>query len=151
MKTESISYTTLAERVGDMVLFNEHAKFNEFWFNGIYDGTPLRERHNEAIDNDNTEGMTNEEREEYFDTHGHYTALDTDIYQTYHITAQGAQYLLNHTAEIVSYDEEQEAFLWHITHWGTSWSGVHTTLYTFDDEPEHEYIDINKADKYMIG
>lgn len=151
MIKETITYAELAKRVGDMVLFNNHSEFNEFWWQGIYDATPLRERWLEILDNENTEGMSDEEREQYFDDHGHASALDSEIYQTYHITRGGAEYLLNHTHEIVSYCEELDAFLWHITHYGTSWEGVHADFYDFSDEDDHEYIDINSADKYMVG
>lgn len=149
MIKETISYSDLAKRVGDCVLFNNHSQFNEFWYEGIYDHTPLRELHNEEIDNENTEGMTDDECEEYFDTHGHANALDSDIYQTYHITKSGAEYLLNHTSEIVSYCEKLDAFLWHICHYGTSWTHVHTYVYNFSDEENHEHIFIDEADTYM--
>lgn len=140
MKTEQISYSELARRVGDCVLFNNHNAHNEQWYETIY-MQPLLEKALDDENNELMEGLTDEEKDAYEPK----TVLDTDIYQTYHITRSGAEYLLNHTSQIVSYDESLDAYLWHITHYGTSWSGVHTTFYDFSDESDHEYIDIQKC------
>lgn len=164
MTKTTISYSYLAERVGDAVLFNDHNKYNSEWWCGIYEQPLLRE-HLDAIDAENrqyaldriadtvdaSEKVKLEEELANDDENGEQASvLDSEIYQSYHITAQGAEYLLNHTAEIVSYDEDLDAYIWHIQHFGTSWSGVYTYVYDYSDEPEHEYIDISKADKYMI-
>ena len=140
MKTEQISYAELAKRVGDCVLFNNHNAHNECWYEAIY-LQPLLEQVIDAENNENMEGLTEEERENY----EYRTVLDTEIYQTYHITRGGAEYLLNHTSEMVSYDEALDAYLWHISHWGTSWSGVYTTFHDYSDESDHEYLDISNV------
>ena len=140
MTTEQISYAELAKRVGDCILFNNHNAHNEQWYETIY-LQPLLE---EVIDAENAEGMeglTEEEKENY----EYRTVLDTEVYQTYHITRSGAEYLLNHTSEMVSYDEDLDAYLWHIGHYGTSWTHVHTTFYDYSDEADHEYLDIDKV------
>lgn len=148
MTSKSISYSELAEKVRDMILFNNHAQGNDEWYYGLYE-QPLMSRRLEELDDENTEGMTEEEKETYFDHHGHVSVTDFEIYQTYHITPRGAEYLFNHTSELISYDEKLDAFLWHIGHYGTSWTHVHTTVYDLEDGEYDSYISIDKADKYM--
>lgn len=159
MKTEKISYAELARRVGDCVLFNNHNAHNEQWYETIY-MQPLMEEALQAIDNETRSDMQKrigestdesertkliEELQEWEENGERASVLDSDIYQTYHITRGGAEYLLNHTAETVSYDETLDAYLWHIHHWGTSWSGVYTTFYDYNDETDHEYLDIDEV------
>lgn len=159
MKTEKISYAELARRVGDCVLFNNHNAHNDQWYETIY-MQPLLEdaliaqdaetqeymekRISESTDDAERAKLT-EELNEWKEQGERASVLDSDIYQTYHITRGGAEYLLNHTSETVSYDETLDAYLWHIYHFGTSWEYVHTTFYDYSDEVDHEYLDIDKV------
>ena len=118
---KEVSYSDLAKKVGNMVLFNNHNTVDEEWYMGIIEQPLLREKL-DAIDAENEVGEDDE----------HATVLDSDIYQTYVITPYGAEYLINHTAEIVSYSEKLDLWFWHITHWGTSWDGVHTVVTEWD-------------------
>lgn len=130
-----ISYKDLADKVGSLVLFNNHNVCDEEWYEGLIT-SPLvqdvldawqkeREEENSDLAPEDVEQMT-------------VMDLCTDcIYQTYAITPQGAQYLFNYTSEIISYSEKLEIWLWHIRHWGTSWTHVHTEVAEYKgDVPE---------------
>ena len=70
---------------------------------------------------------------------------DVEVYQSFVISDDGARELINHTDEIVGYNSTLEVFVWNITHFGTSWDGVHTD---YDENAEHithdELIDLVK-------
>ena len=51
-----------------------------------------------------------------------------DVYQSYVISKQGAEYLRDYTDEIVVYSEEYDLYFWEITHYGTAWSHVFTSI-----------------------
>ena len=63
MKTEQISYSELARRVGDCVLFNNHNAHNEQWYETIY-MQPLLEKALDDENNELMEGLTDEEKDE---------------------------------------------------------------------------------------
>lgn len=52
-----------------------------------------------------------------------------EILQDYLIDKDAAEWLRSHTEEIVYYSPALDVFLWGITHWGTSWDYVHTTVH----------------------
>lgn len=152
MKTQtSISYAELAKRVGDMVLFNNHNQADPEWHQGIIEQPLMRERL-DAIDEENRgyelkrieestdEGEKAKLTEELEDMENA-SVFDFEIYQSYTITQGGAEYLANHTGELISYSEKLDLWLWHIGHYGTSWSGVYTTFteYDIDDDVERFY------------
>lgn len=167
MKTETISYSELARRVGDCVLFNNHNAHNTEWWCDLLETPLLRERldaedaetvaYMQARIDESTDESEKakliEELAEWHENGEHASVMDIEIYQTYHITAGGAEYLMNHTSELLSYDETLDAWLWHISHFGTSWTGVHTTLYEYDDEEltTREYINASDYKRYTIG
>lgn len=148
MTSKRISYRELAEKVGDMILFNNHSKGNDEWYYGLYE-QPLMSKRLEELDDENTDGMNEEEKEAYLDQHGHTSVTDFEIYQTYHITRGGAEYLFNHTSELISYDEKLDAYLWHIGHYGTSWTHVHATVHDFEDGDYDSYVSLSEMGKYM--
>lgn len=128
---QKISYEELAKNyVKDMVLFNNIAVADEFWHNGLIVSPLLAEK----IESDNLEHLAKDKSERGGDP---ITIFDyaEDIYQTYVISDMAALQLYNHTSELISYSEKLDLFFWHITHFGTSWSGVHTTIET---EPKDE-------------
>jgi hypothetical protein len=114
---EEVSYQELSRRVGDCVLnnyiHNELTKEGDEWelFNGddyycnIHETTEECDKDSDKCEEDAKE-----------------------IYQEYIITQSGADYLKRNTNEIVYYCEDLDIYLWGITHFGTSWSGVFTTL-----------------------
>lgn len=118
---KEISYSDLADKVGSMVLFNNHSNVDTEWYSGLLEQPLMREKL-DAIDAENEAGELDE----------HASVLDFEIYQSYAITPQGASYLINHTAEIVSYSELLGLWFWHITHFGTGWNGVYTTITEWD-------------------
>ena len=115
-KTERISYRELAERVGDCILNNElHAELS-----GDYEF--------ERINGEDEYCYKHEDKTEC-DAEDHECEYESiDVYQTYIIDAGGADYLQRRTDEIVYYCEKLGLYLWGITHWGTSWSGVYTDI-----------------------
>lgn len=116
-KTESVSYAELARRVGDCVLNNTIRNSEEFMdsfevMNGKTDYCYTHETEEECEKNDHIDC-----NHEYY-----------DIYQDYIITQGGAEYLERNTNEIVFYSEKLDMYIWGITHFGTSWSGVFTDI-----------------------
>ena len=67
----------------------------------------------------------NEEKEEYI-----------DIFQYYIIDDWGVEFLEKYTDEIVYYNEVLDVYLWGITHWGTSWDYVLTTIKIVNEDGE---------------
>ena len=67
----------------------------------------------------------NEEKEEYI-----------DIFQYYIIDDWGVEFLEKYTDEIVYYNEILDIYLWGITHWGTSWDYVLTTIKIVNENGE---------------
>ena len=121
MTKKQVSYTELAEKVGDMVLFNNHNTVDEDWYMGLIEQPLMREKL-DAIDAENEAGEDDD----------HASVIDMEIYQSYVVTENGARYLINHTAELISYSEKLELWFWHIGHWGTGWNGVYTTVTEWD-------------------
>jgi len=167
MKTEkSISYAELADKVKDSVLFNNHNDVDEFWYEGMI-VSPLMQERLDAIDEENRaealkeieesqDGSEKAKLTEELEDLEHTNIMDLCegcIYQTYAITPEGARFLFNHTTEIISYSEKLGLYLWHITHWGTSWSGVYTTLHEWDWENTPEWYAYRDEDiiKYING
>ena len=94
-----IDYRCLANIVGNMILCNDIMNYEiDYW--NIENG----------FDYD-------EENEEYY-----------DIYQCYIIDSFGAEFLIEHTNEIVYYNENLNLYVWCITHYGTSWDYVLTDI-----------------------
>ena len=99
LKNGYLDYRTLSKIVGDMVLNNY-----------IY----------EYVGYGNWELDSGKEVNEDGDLY--------DIYQYYIISNSGAQFLADHTDEIIFYNEELDMYLWGITHYGTSWDYVLTDI-----------------------
>jgi len=98
---ETVTYSELARRVGDMVLMNEIAKVDFSIFDNIENGSLYDE--------------------EYPDDH-------IEIYQYFAITDGGADYLKHNTNEIVLYSDLLDTYFLGVTHFGTPWDGVDVTL-----------------------
>lgn len=54
--------------------------------------------------------------------------IENEIYQFYIISDYGAEFLIEHTDEIVFYNEKLDLYLWGITHFGTAWDYVLTDI-----------------------
>lgn len=165
MKTEQIIYSELAKRVGDCILFNNHNAHNSEWWCGIYEQPLLRAALDsidaetradmvaaiEAATDESEKAKLTEELADWDENGERAMPTDAEIYQTYHITSGGAEYLFNHTSELISYDEDLDAYLWHISHYGTAWSHVFTTVHDFEDGEYDTYVSISDASRYIIG
>ena len=95
-----LDYRTLAEMVGDMVLCNS-----------IIEGT--------GYDDWEVENGTDYDEE---------TDSYAEVYQTYIITAKGAEVLDDLTDELVYYNANLDLTVWGIQHWGTGWDYVLTDV-----------------------
>lgn len=142
MTKTQISYADLAKKVGDMVLFNNHNEVDEDWYYGLIE-QPLMTERLDAINEENRQYIVDsieratdegekakltEELAEFDESGERASVTDFEIYQSYAITESGARFLINHTAELVSYSEKLGLWFWHIGHWGTSWTHVHTYI-----------------------
>ncbi len=165
MQKSQISYAELAKKVGDMVLFNSHNDVDEFWYNGLIEQPLMTERLEElneenrqyeieriAQSTDESEKAKLSEELEDMEQTSVYDMCES-IYQTFAITPEGARYLFNHTAEVISYSEKLGLYFWHISHYGTSWSGVYTTVtdWEYNESPEWYAYSEEEIDKYIIG
>jgi hypothetical protein len=144
MTKTTVSYEELAKRVDVMVMANHLPnEVDEDWYSGIIQ-QPLMDLRLEELDKENE--LTDEQREQGEGA----SVTDFEIYQTYIITQNGAEYLFNHTAELISYSEKLGLWFWHIGHWGTSWSGVHTDIVDDIDYDSAVYGTENMV-QYSIG
>lgn len=80
------------------------------------------------FESENSQGKVNHNNEDYY----------KDIYQWYIIDNRAAEILENRTNEIILYDDELDIYVWGVTHFGTSWSGV--PLYMLSNEYEYRNI-----------
>lgn len=164
--TKEISYSELSDKVKDSVLFNNHDSVDEYWYEGLIVSPLMQEKLDEldaerraealqeiAESKDESEKAKLTEELEDIDPTTVMDLCEGCIYQTYAITSEGARFLFNHTTEIISYSEKLGIYLWHITHFGTSWSGVHTTLHEWDWENTPEWYAYSDSDimKYVNG
>lgn len=144
MSKITVSYEELARRVGDMIIANNLPNgIDADWWCGLIQ-QPLMTDKLAEIDAENgiaDDGNTYEENA---------TVTDIEIYQTYIITDLGAEYLFNHTSELISYSEKLQLWFWHVSHWGTGWSHVHTQI---DEDIHHDNLvyGTEAMVKYSIG
>lgn len=115
-KTETISYSELARRVGDCILNNEiHSQLGGEYEFELFNGS-------------DSYCYVHETKEECEKDDSKCDYESTDVYQEYIITQSGAEYLQEYTDEIVYYCDKLGIYLWGITHFGTSWTHVHTRI-----------------------
>lgn len=51
-----------------------------------------------------------------------------DVYQQFIINPTAAEWLTEHTDEIVYYNHAMNLYLWGVTHWGTAWTMVYAEI-----------------------
>lgn len=151
MKTTTISYRELADRVGDVVLFNNATAYDvdKDWVYGLITSPHMQDK----IDELDQQAM-DDEATNFGENPIEHSITDFDIYQTFAITPEGAKRLYNHTSEIISYSEKLDIFLWHVTHFGTSWSGVHTEWHEWEaseDDPSWYIWDTEELCKQTMS
>lgn len=116
-----VDYRTLADVVGDCILCNAMSeRFGNAleWVSG--------EMYSYYDINNEYEEITREEAEERDWEDVEQEIID--IYQWYIVSYSGAEFLQEMTEEIVMYDNELDVYVWCITHWGTSWDYVLTSI-----------------------
>lgn len=114
-KYEKISYMELARRVGDVILCNNITNIDDYLYDNLENGD---------IDYCNTHKTIEECEKDSLNCNFE----NKEIYQYYLIDKNGADYLKENTYEIVFYCEPLDLWVWGITHFGTSWSGVFTNI-----------------------
>lgn len=115
-----ITYRTLADHVGDMVLCNDIAdRYGETM--------ELVHGCDEQFYNEDYEEITQEEAEKLEEAGQYITTEPVEVYQFYIISDSGAE-LLKDTNELVYYDDELNLYVWGITHFGTGWDYVFTDI-----------------------
>lgn len=116
-----ITYRTLAEYVGDMVLCNNIQS-------RLYETMELESGDDIEYFDENWNEISREEYEELENNGKIVNEQPIDIYQYYIISGSGADFLQNFSNEIVYYDSELDIYVWGITHFGTSWDYVFTDI-----------------------
>lgn len=109
-----LDYRALAGIVGDLILNNTLMTLEDFYWELVAGQDTY------AYDEDGNEcDLCSDECCD---------AAALDVYQTYIISEYGYKFLRDHTDEIVYYCEELDIYLWGITHYGTSWDYVLTSI-----------------------
>lgn len=120
-KTGRITYQTLAELVGDMILCNNMA-------DRYAEQLELISGDDENYYTIDWEEISREEYEQLEEEGKEVNSEPKEIYQYFIITDFGANFLQSYTNEIVFYDNELDIYVWGITHCGTSWDYVFTDI-----------------------
>jgi hypothetical protein len=132
-KSERISYAELSKKLGGVVLCNNVTQVDEDNWPYSFIVGPLLEQRIEELNSDPDYNFTEDEPASVHDL------AEGCIYQSYIIDDMAARDLVNHTTELVTYSEKLEVFVWHVTHYGTSWSGVHLDWYERSDDIEDDH------------
>lgn len=99
MTSKTITYGELAKRLDALKLFNKAPELDVNIYDGLENGSL-------TIDE---EGYEDEYKE---------------IFQWYLISPSDAEYIKNHTDELIFYSDVLDEYVWGITHFGTSWDCV---------------------------
>ena len=106
--TERISYETLAKRLDAVKLFNKAPELDPEIYGGLENGElEYCYEHDDRSACYDCEGETHE------------------IYQWYLISPSDADYIKRNTDELIFYSDVLDEYVWGVTHFGTSWSGVY--------------------------
>ena len=112
VKTERISYSELERRLGDVLLCNKIWESDEELYENLYNGST-----DYCYKHETSEECAAHDEDCEYET--------TDTYQSFLISESDAEYLRDHTDEIVHYSPLLELYVWSVTHWGTAWNGVY--------------------------
>ena len=116
MVGETITYEELANRVGNMYLFNKAPDLDpEFGYEGLENGTL-----DYCTEHDKSERDSCIESDCEFQNY--------DIHQWYLANPGGADYLKRVSDELVFYSEVLDEYIWGVTHYGTAWSHVEVDI-----------------------
>lgn len=120
LKKGFITYETLADYVGDMVMCNNIGE--DYEHNELENGTEY-----EFFDEEWEEITENEYNELERQNKECHTA-NKDFFQYFIITEMGADFLKFHTNEVVYYNTVLDVYIWAVDHCGTSWKYVFTDI-----------------------
>lgn len=116
-----LTYKTLADLVGDMILCNNME-------DRLYNTLDLEYGKDTTFYDENWEEISSKKYDEFNDEGKETHEEPIDIYQYYIISNYGADILKDYTDEIVFYDRELDLYVWGVTHCGTSWDYVFTNI-----------------------
>ena len=121
-------YTSYADQVRsnvtDMVLFNNLSKVNEYWHEPLYELLLNNLDPEDVIDDMDLPKDIDQCSEEYYEAESNYI-FETigSAYQLYMVELNGS-YNEEHERLCIFYDEEVEAYILPVFHYGTAWSYV---------------------------
>lgn len=98
--TKTINFIELTDRLNGVYLFNKAPELDPEIYDNIINGSLW---YNEDDEEDDTL---------------------KDIFQWYLITPSDAEYLKDHTDELVFYSDVLDQYVWGVTHFGTPWDNV---------------------------
>ena len=124
-----LDYLTLS-KCFDCVLCNNIPEIDENLFCNVISGDL------ERFEDENGEEITREEAEEREENGERIYSNWVDIFQ-YYIVSDNAKYLLEEAGEIVLYSEKLDCYIWCITHYGTAWDYVLTSIKLKEKESEN--------------
>ena len=122
------NYTSYAEQVNsnvtDMVLFNNLSQVNEFWHEPLYELLMNNLDPEDVIDTMYLPEDTETDSDEYQEAESDYI-FETigSAYQLYMVELNGS-YNEEHERLCIFYDEEVEAYILPVFHFGTAWRYV---------------------------
>ena len=121
-------YTSYADQVKsnvtDMVLFNNLNKVNEFWHEPLYELLMNNLDPEDVIDTMDLPEDIDQCSEEYYEAESEYIYETIgSAYQLYMVELSGS-YNEEHERLCIFYDEEVEAYILPVFHYGTAWSYV---------------------------
>lgn len=120
LKNGRLDYATLS-KCFDCVLCNNITELDEGLYDNIISGDL------ETFEDSEGNELTREEAEEREEQGEEINRNWVDIFQFF-IVSDNAKYLLEEANEIVFYSEKLDCYIWGITHYGTSWDYVLTSI-----------------------
>lgn len=121
-------YTSYADQVKsnvtDMVLFNNLSQVNEFWHEPLYELLMNNLDPEDVINNMDLPKDIDQCSEAYYEAESEYIYETLgSVYQLYMVELSGS-YNEEHERLCIFYDEEVEAYILPVFHFGTAWSYV---------------------------
>lgn len=119
MSDTRISYFELTKRMGDIFMLNKVPEIDpEMVYEGLENGTldyciEHGDEHRDKCINEDCD----------FENY--------EVFQWFLIKPIDAEYLKDHTNELVFYSDVLDEYVWGVTHWGTPWDSVYLE---FDDK-----------------
>lgn len=139
-----VDYRTLAKSF-DAVMCNSITEMENFWNdatieNGSFsyyedaDGNEIsgeeydRQTNSYTLGGEYFDGDSNEITEEEYNRNAEAYENEIEVFQWFIISGNGAEILEELTDEIVIYYPPCDMYIWGVTHWGTSWDYVLTSI-----------------------